>query len=328
MKDKFAKLVNRGINIFGILMKCKLVTIIIFLFTGTLHIIDPRGGLRGTVTMLTIFIALYAFLSIIFILTKKNQAVGEGKKFASDMVKETFKGDGNPISKINEILSQNEKYEKKVSNSETKARWDKRIKMVTERHKKTPKAGVAVMCIFYILLLIAAVFMFFWPDATIYTVHIILGALLAFDGISGIWTVISARINKVPMKGKILSVLFNLLSIAVGLFFIIYSGDTADFTMVICGVVLVLKALSDLVIMIRNKELISTIKSTLDEIKNPEPEQSENDTEEEKQATEQKDQNNEQDENDADKKDQDAEQKDQDTEINEKDTEQNNIKVK
>ena len=113
MKDKFAKLVNRGINIFGILMKCKLVTIIIFLFTGTLHIIDPRGGLRGTVTMLTIFIALYALLSIVFILTKKNQTVGEGKKFASDMVRDTFKGDGNPISKINEILSQNEKYEKK-----------------------------------------------------------------------------------------------------------------------------------------------------------------------------------------------------------------------
>lgn len=313
MKDKFAKLVNRGINIFGILMKCKLVTIIIFLFTGTLHIIDPRGGLRGTVTMLTIFIALYAFLSIIFLLTKKNQAVGEGKKFASDMVKETFKGDGNPISKINEILSQNEKYEKKVSNSETKARWDKRIKMVTERHKTTPKAGVAVMCIFYILLLIAAVFMFFWPDATIYTVHIILGALLVFDGISGIWTVISAKINKIPMKGKILSVLFNLLSIAVGLFFIIYSGDTADFTMVLCGIVLVLKAISDLVIMIRNKELISTIKNTLNEIKNPEPEQSENDTEEINQGIEQKDQ--------------DAEQKNQGSETNEKATEQNNIKA-
>ena len=320
MKDKFAKLVNRGINIFGILMKCKLVTIIIFLFTGTLHIIDPRGGLRGTVTMLTIFIALYALLSIIFILTKKNQAVGEGKKFAVDMVKETLKGDGNPISKINEILSQNEKYEQKVANSETKARWDKRIKMLTERHDKTPKAGVVVMCIFYVLLLFAAVFMFFWPDATIYAVHIILGALLVFDGLSGIWTVISARINKVPMKGKLLSVLFNLLSIAVGLFFIIYSGDTADFTMVLCGIVLVLKAISDLVIMIHNKELISTIKSTLDEIKNPEPEQSENDTEEEQQETGQKDQGAEQDEKDT-------EQKDQDTETNEKDTEQNNIKA-
>lgn len=320
MKDKFAKLVNRGINIFGILMKCKLVTIIIFLFTGTLHIIDPRGGLRGTVTMLTIFIALYALLSIIFILTKKNQTVGEGKKFASDMVKETFKGDGNPISKINEILSQNEKYEQKVANSETKARWDKRIKMLTERHDKTPKAGVVVMCIFYVLLLFAAVFMFFWPDATIYAVHIILGALLVFDGLSGIWTVISAKINGIPMKGKLLSVLFNLLSIAVGLFFIIYSGDTADFTMVLCGIVLVLKAISDLVIMIHNRELISTIKSTLDEIKNPEPEQSENDTEEENQEAGQKDQDAEQDEKDT-------KQKDQDAETNEKDTEQNNIKA-
>ena len=154
--------------------------------------------------------------------------------------------------------------------------------------------------------MIAAVFMFFWPDATIYAVHIILGALLVFDGLSGIWTVISAKINGIPMKGKLLSVLFNLLSIAVGLFFIIYSGDTADFTMVLCGIVLVLKAVSDLVIMIHNRELISTIKSTLDEIKNPEPEQSENDTEEENQETGQKDQG---------------------TETDKKDAEQNNIKA-
>lgn len=174
MSEKFTGMVNRGINIFGILMKCKLVSIILFLITGTLHIVDPRGGLRGTVGMLTAFIALYALLSIIFILTKNNKAVGEGKQFASDMVKDTFKGDGNPISKINEILSQNEKYYNKVSQSEVKARWDKRTQMLTERHKKTPKASVVVMCTFYILLLIAAVVMFFLPDETIYAVHIIL----------------------------------------------------------------------------------------------------------------------------------------------------------
>ena len=68
MKWKLSGLVNRGIGAFGVLMNCKLVSIIIFLFTGTLHIIDPRGGLRGTVTMLSLFIALYALLSIVFIL--------------------------------------------------------------------------------------------------------------------------------------------------------------------------------------------------------------------------------------------------------------------
>ena len=126
MKWKLSGLVNRGIGAFGVLMNCKLVSIIIFLFTGTLHIIDPRGGLRGTVTMLSLFIALYALLSIVFILTGSNDKVGEGKKFASDMVRDTFKGDGNPMMKINEVLSQNEKFEKGMSGLNTKSKWDQR----------------------------------------------------------------------------------------------------------------------------------------------------------------------------------------------------------
>ncbi len=267
MKDKLTGLINRGIGAFDVLMKCKLVSIIIFLFTGTLHIVDPRGGLRGTVTMLSAFIGLYALLSIICVLTGNNEQVGEGKKFASDMVKETFKGDGNPISKISEVMSQNEKIGKKMSASASKARWDKRMQMLTERHERKPKAGKVVMCIFYIILLAAAAMLFIWPDATISTVHIILGALLIFDGGSGIWGVISARKSGIPLKGQLASVLLNLLSVAIGAVFIFLSDDTADFTMVLCGIVLVVKALSDLFIMIRNKELISTVKDTLNEIK-------------------------------------------------------------
>lgn len=278
--SKITGLVNRGINTFGILMKCKLVSIIIFLFTGTLHIIDPRGGLRGTVGMLSAFIALYALLSFIFILTGNNEKVGEGKKFAVDMMKDTLKGDGNPMSKITEVLSENEKIGNKISNSETKARWDKRMQKLTEKHESKPQASKIIMCVFYIILLIAAILLFFWPDVTIYAVHIILGALLVFDGISGIWAVISAKRSGIPMKGQWLSALLNILSIAVGAFFILFSGDTADFTMILCGIVLVLKALSDLAIMIHNRELVSTVKSTFNEIKHQDNSQIQNGDEE------------------------------------------------
>lgn len=268
MKNKITGLVNWSISAFGVLMKCKLVSIIIFLFTGTLHIIDPRGGLRGTVTVLSAFIALYALLSIVFILTDRNEKVGEGKKFASDMVKDTFKGDGNPISKITEVLSQNEKIGKKMSGSATKAKWDKRMQMLTERHEKKPKAGKIVMCIFYIILLAAAIMLFIWPDATISTVHMVFGGLLIIDGAGGVWGVITAKRNGIPMKGHWASVLLNILSVIIGVVFIFLSDDTADFTMVLCGIVLVVKALSDLFIIIRNKELISTVKDTVNEIKN------------------------------------------------------------
>ena len=268
MKDKLNVLVNRGIGAFGVLMKCKVVSIIIFLFTGVLHIIDPRGGLRGTVTMLSVFIALYALLSFICVLSGSNEKAEEGKKFASDMVKDTFKGDGNPLVKINEVLSQNEKYKNKMSNSAAKAKWDRRMQKLIQRHESQQKASKVIMCIFYVVLFGAAIMLFVWPDATISTVHIILGALLIFDGFSGIWGIISARKTGIPLKGKWASFFLNLLSVAIGLVFLFMSDDTADFTMVLCGIVLVVKALSDLFIMIRNKELISTVKEAVNEIKN------------------------------------------------------------
>lgn len=276
MKGKLTGLVNRGINIFGIVMRCKLVNIIMLLFTGVLHIIDPRGGLRGTVGMLMIFIALYALLSIVFILTNKNKEIGEGVKFAGDMVKDTFNGNGNPITTINGVLSQNEQYKKEVAQAEVNSNWDKRIQTLTEKHTKTPKAGMIVMCTFYALILVAAVIMFFWADETILTVHIVLGALLVFDGVSNIWALISAKSNGIPIKGKLLSFFFNLLSVAVGVFFILLSGDSAEFTMVLCGVILVLKGLSDLFVMIRNRELITTVKITYNEIKHQDAAQIEN----------------------------------------------------
>ena len=275
MKWKLSGLVNRGIGAFGVLMNCKLVSIIIFLFTGTLHIIDPRGGLRGTVTMLSLFIALYALLSIVFILTGSNDKVGEGKKFASDMVRDTFKGDGNPMMKINEVLSQNEKFEKGMSGLNTKSKWNQRIQKLNERHNKQTQASKFVMIVFYIILLACTVVLFAWPDDAISLVHIIFGAMLIFDGASGVWGIIVAKRSGIPMKGQWASFFLNLLSVVIGVVFIILSNDSADFTMMLCGIVLVVKALSDLFIMIRNHELISTVKNTVNEIKHQKPEEAE-----------------------------------------------------
>lgn len=275
MKWKLSGLVNRGIGAFGVLMNCKLVSIIIFLFTGTLHIIDPRGGLRGTVTMLSLFIALYALLSIVFILTGSNDKVGEGKKFASDMVRDTFKGDGNPMVKINEVLSQNEKFEKGMSGLNTKSKWNQRIQKLNERHNKQTQASKFVMIVFYIILLASTVVLFAWPDDAISLVHIIFGAMLIFDGASGVWGIIVAKRSGIPMKGQWASFFLNLLSVVIGVVFIILSNDSADFTMMLCGIVLVVKALSDLFIMIRNHELISTVKNTVNEIKHQKPEEAE-----------------------------------------------------
>lgn len=77
-KERIGKSVGWGIGAFGIIMKSKLVSIGCFLFTGVMHVINPRGGLRWTAGMLAGFVALYAVVSIIFVLTNKNETVGKG----------------------------------------------------------------------------------------------------------------------------------------------------------------------------------------------------------------------------------------------------------
>ena len=60
-------------------MKNKLVVIGCMLFQGIIHMINPRGSLQWSAGMLSIFVALYALVSIVFLLTNKNETVGKGK---------------------------------------------------------------------------------------------------------------------------------------------------------------------------------------------------------------------------------------------------------
>ena len=110
--------------------------------------------------------------------------------------------------------------------------------------------------------------MFFWTDVTVTAVHIIVGALMIADGLSGIAAILSASKNGISFKDKTFSVIANTFSVVIGAAFILLAWNTAELSMILCGVVMIVKGLMDLYIMLRNREFLSSVKGTFNEIKN------------------------------------------------------------
>lgn len=265
MINKLSDLLNRGVGAFQIIMKSRLVSIGCFLFTGILHVIDPRGGLRWTAGLLALVVALYALLSLIFLLTDKNEKIGKGKEVAGGLVKGVIEGNKDPVKQGQDLVSKNKTIGERSKRSNS--RLDDHLQALAEKQKQEPKAGKAVMCVFYAILLAGAVILYFWSDFTITAVHIIVGALLIADSVIGIASSVTAIQNKIPLKNQRLSIAVYAVTAVIGLAFILFSWSTADITMVICGVVLIVKALVELVIMLRNREVLASVKGTIHEIK-------------------------------------------------------------
>ena len=265
MKEKVSKFLNWGVGAFSIIMKNKLVIIGCMLFQGIIHMLDPRGSLRWSAGMLSIFVALYAAISIIFILTDKNETVGKGKKIAGDLVLETIKGNKEPAMQSQELTSIDKVIEQKTK--ESNDRWDERMRILAENQTKESKVPEIVMLIFYIIVLIGAVVLFFQSDITIGAIHVIIGLMLIVDGVSTIASINTARKNGLPMKDEKLNFVVSLISIAVGFAFIIFCRASADMAMRISGIILTAKGVTDLIILLRNRQLVFSIKETLRQIK-------------------------------------------------------------
>ncbi len=265
MKEKIGKCLNWGIGAFSIIMKNKLVVIGCMLFQGIIHMINPRGSLQWSAGMLSIFVALYALVSIVFLLTNKNETVGKGKKIAGDLVQGTIKGNKDPALQGQDLVSKDKVIDKKTQESNN--RWDERMQVLAEKQKQEPKAPKIVMLIFYTIMLIGAVLLFFWQDVTINAIHIVVGLLLIVDGISTIASIVTARKNDLPMKDEKLNLVVSILSVIVGAVFIIFCWSSADMTMKVFGAIMTAKGLTDLIILLRNRQFVFSIKDTLRQIK-------------------------------------------------------------
>ncbi len=265
-KENIGKSVGWSIGAFNIIMDSKLVSIGCFLVIGVLHVIDPAGGLRFTARLLAGFIALYALVSVILILSNNNKTVAKGKEIAGGLVKGVIDGNRDPIKSGQELTSKNKTVSKR--HKESNSKMDSSMRALAEKQRKEPKAGKVIMLIFYLILLVGSVILFFWTDVTVTAVHIIVGALMIADGLSGIAAILSASKNGISFKDKTFSVIANTFSVVIGAAFILLAWNTAELSMILCGVVMIVKGLMDLYIMLRNREFLSSVKGTFNEIKN------------------------------------------------------------
>ena len=154
MKEKISSIFNWGAGTFQVITKSKLVSIGCFLFQGTLHVINPVGSLRWDARTLAVFVALYAAVSIVFVLTNKNETVGKGKKLAGDLVKGTIEGKRDPVKHGQELLIKSPALKEQAK--ESSDRLDQHLSVLSEKQKKATGAGKAVSLIFYSALLAGA----------------------------------------------------------------------------------------------------------------------------------------------------------------------------
>lgn len=265
MKDKLGRLFVWSIGAFQIIMKNKLVSIGCFLVQGLFHVFSPGGSLRWDAGMLAGLLAVYSLISIVFVLTDRNQTVGKGKNIAGGLVKGVFDGKKDTTLQGQELLSKNSVIDEKSKQSNKQ--WDSKLQVLADRQKNEPTAGKVIMIVFYTILLIGSVLLFFWSDVTIYAIHIIMGALMIADGISGISAYRTVISHQIPLNNQKLSLFVSIFTVLVGILFIVMAWNTAVFTMQLMGAILIIKSVVELVIMIRNREVLSSVTDSLKQIK-------------------------------------------------------------
>lgn len=264
--NKIEKSFNWGLGAFEIVMKNKLVTTVCFLVTGIFHAINPLNSLYGDTMMLSLFLMLYAVVSLVFVISNKNEMVGKGREAAQGLVKDFVKGQKDKVSKGQELLLKNKSISEHAK--ESNERMDKRVAKLKEKNNKAFKPGKVLLIIFYIVLLALAVCIFLWREFFVNIAQIILGGLIIADGVSGVLTVIAAYRSGAKMKSKIFSLIISVFTVVVGVAFIILPDDAASMTYSLIGIALIIKAVSDLIVMFRNREVFSSVKESINAIKN------------------------------------------------------------
>ena len=262
---KISELFNWGMGAFQIVMKNKIVSTGCFLMPGIFHLLKPVGSLDWDTMMLSLMLMLYSVVSIVFVLTDKNKMVGKGQELAGGFVRGFFEGQKDSAAMGQKLLKKNP-----AINEHTKAsneRLDKRVKQLKEKTNSISALGRITLLIIYTLLLALAVCMFIWRSFFVNIVQIIFGALLIADGVSGMITVAAAYKSNAPIKDKIISLILSVFSIALGIVFVLIPANSAALVYQITGAMLLVKVIGEYYVMIRNREVLTSVKDTIQQIK-------------------------------------------------------------
>ena len=256
---------NWGVGAFQIVMKNKIVSTWCFLIPGITHLFKPIGSLDWDTMMLSLLLMLYSVVSIIFVFTNKNELAGKGRELAGGFVKGYFEGQRDNASIGQELLANDSVIGEHMKASNE--RLDKRVEKLTEKQKKSGTLGKTALLIFYTLLLLLAICMFLWQSIFVNIVQVVFGALLIADGISSVITVTAAYNSNVPAKNKTVSLILGIFTIALGIVFVLLPANSAALVYQIIGALLIIKAIGEFFVMIRNRELLSSVKETIHQIK-------------------------------------------------------------
>ena len=266
MKNKFGRLLKWGVGTFRIIMANKYVSSAIFFLQGFLYLLFPYQSLNRDARALTLVFALYAFVSIIMALTK-NPLAAKGKDLAGGLVKNIFTKKKKTAVKQQELLPQDSLL--MDATNDVTSRLDGVMQTLAEKQKKkqSSSAGTAALVAMYTILLIASLALFFMKDNTLFIMHIVIGVFLVLDGFFNFKTTREAMKNKYPVKNSKFSLVLSVLSMNIGILFILLSKSTSVLTVQIGGALLIVKAVGDFVIAIRNRRLMASAKETVQLIK-------------------------------------------------------------
>lgn len=263
MTEKIKRSIGWGADAARLIAKNKLVTSCFFLIKGAIYLVSPVRSLRTDIVTLSILLALYALVSIVLVLTD-SQTVSKGQALAGGLL-EGFWGRKQDVAARQQELLPKDTSMDTLSKS-LGSRMDDLHDKASEKHAGAHSACKAALLLFYILLLIVAAVLFFRKDVSIHVIHIVLGLLMIVDGALSIGSAVSNG-EALSMKNRRLSIILACVSIALGVSFILVSWETTVLTTQIVGAVLMIKSLMELVIAYRNREIISSAKETIDEIR-------------------------------------------------------------
>lgn len=261
---KLKNVVGWGISAYEIIMKNKIIVIVCLFIQGVTYVIRPMKSIKSDAKNMILLTGLYALVSAIVIITSGNKITEKGKKIVKDMYKDYFAGKQKKVNKAsehapNEILKNHAK-KAELKSDKAKNKVKKYSESFLIRHKW-------IIAVIFLLIFAVCVPLYFFPNNLIYATYAIIGAFLLTEGVFSIITVIKTK-DSVRPKDKVITLILAVFSIAMGVFLVFLPAGTASEVLRVVGAGLIIKALGEFWVIIRNRGLISSGKETFSKIKN------------------------------------------------------------
>lgn len=264
MNNKIEGLVKWGIDAFSLIMANNLVISCTALITGLFHLFMPEQSMMFDSMILSLLMIVYASISIVLVITNYNKKVAKHQDIAGNLVKGFVDGKTSEAVKNQEFISE------KTSAPIDPERSAKAIGAVSDKisdiHKKSRNVSRNIMLAFYIVILAISIFLLIRRDIAVHINHLLLGAVLIVDGVTRIISTFSAK-KTYTVKNYWLSIVLSVLSVILGLLLFIMTSQTGILAMQIVSVIMILKSLGEFYVAFRNREVLSSLNGTLEQLK-------------------------------------------------------------